>query len=237
MAAVPLAGRTTRRAKSAGTRRSGRRVRKARRTPPIAGRWRPPRTLEPASATRVGVVLVDDLLRDPAPVGDRLALALRPGADGLVLLAICGRASPDPSRRPATHNHTSAADPPARRDEVRESVTQLRGVLLGQVNLVLHAVESELHRLVGLATIKVVLQDDDFASSHLTNPLRTIPISGNDSSFGGYRVNGSRKNSRQFPVTTTYGYSKGTSSDCRCCRDTPGAGGPAYSRNGSGCPG
>src|SRR5439155_15347735 len=122
----------------------------------------------------VGVVLVNDLLRNPAAVGDRLTFALRPGADGLILLAICGRASSGPGSRPATDHHTSAADPPARRDEVRESVPQLQGVLLRQVNLILHAVERELHRLVGLATIKVVLQDDDFASSHLTNPLHTI---------------------------------------------------------------
>src|SRR5262249_34237179 len=121
----------------------------------------------------VGVVLVDDLLGNPAPVGDRLALALRPRPDGLVLLTIGSRTTPGPSRRPATDNHTTTADLPAPRDEVRESGTEIRGVLLGQVNLVLHAVESKLHRLVGLATVKVVLKDDDFASSHLTDSLRS----------------------------------------------------------------
>src|SRR3954447_9431721 len=99
------------------------------------------------SATRtLGVELVDDLLRDPAPVGDVLPRLLGPLPDGLVLLPVRGRTAATAGRT-AADDDTTARNLGARAHVRREDVPQFRGVRLRQVDLVLNAVEGELDGL------------------------------------------------------------------------------------------
>src|SRR5215468_8002693 len=84
---------------------------------------------------------IHDLLLDPAPVGDRDALALGPFPNRFVLLPVGGGASADsPSRGPPADHHSAAPELRAGREEWRKRVAQLGRVLLRQVDLILNAV-------------------------------------------------------------------------------------------------
>jgi hypothetical protein len=103
------------------------------------------------SAARRGVVLVDNSLRDTTPAGNVLPLALRPGPDGLVLLAIGGRAA---SRRTsATNDHTATTGLACARDIRSKRLTHRRGITFRQIDLIRSPVETELHGLIGFATV------------------------------------------------------------------------------------
>src|SRR6266545_4710696 len=112
------------------------------------------------SARRAGpcVVLVDDLLRDATSRGHLEAFGRGPLPYGLVLLPV--------GRRGASAAARGLADAAASGDELRQRVTQRRGVLLGEVDLVLGAVERELHGFVRVAAVEVVGQVGDCPQSH-----------------------------------------------------------------------
>src|SRR5215468_4111002 len=95
------------------------------------------------SVTGLGVVTVHDFLLDPAAVGDGDALTLRPFPNGSVLVPIDRRGAPRTrSGRPSGATGTGHLG--AGRDIWRQRVTHFRRVLLGQIDLVLRAVNSEL---------------------------------------------------------------------------------------------
>jgi hypothetical protein len=82
---------------------------------------------------------------------------LGPLADGTVLIAVGGR-TPTHSGggRTAAGNHSAAANLAARTNVGRKRIANLRGIVGGEVDLVLNPVEAKLHRLFGFATVEVV---------------------------------------------------------------------------------
>src|SRR3954462_8942856 len=113
------------------------------------------------SATGRLVVLVDDVLPQPAPRGDLHALTQRPFPDGLVLVLV-----PDRSATPAaaTRRRGPGRDSAALLDVGRELAPELLGVLRGQIDLVQVAIEPERHRLVSDTAVNVV---DEFGDCFL----------------------------------------------------------------------
>jgi hypothetical protein len=69
-------------------------------------------------------------------------------------------------------------------DERRQLLAQPRGVLLAEVDLVLHAAYPEMQGLVGRAAIKIVLKYHDGLSCHPNPPMSAmgrLPCSGQHS--------------------------------------------------------
>src|SRR5690606_30648569 len=90
----------------------------------------PRRSGEP-SATGAGVILSDDVLRNPTPVGDLLALGAGPLPNGAVLLTIHRLRPPTPGRG-ARRRHGNPADLGPRLDVRLERFPQLGCVLRRQ---------------------------------------------------------------------------------------------------------
>src|SRR5437763_16523189 len=98
------------------------------------------------SVTGLGVVAVHDFLLDPTAVGDGDALTLCPFPNSSVLVPIDRRGAPGArSGRPS--GATGAGHLGAGREIWRQRVTHFRRVLLGQIDLVLGAVNCELDGL------------------------------------------------------------------------------------------
>src|SRR5690606_36361535 len=109
-----------------------------------------------------GAVLFDDLLADPTPVGDLEVAAACPLPDPAVLVPARRLRAPAPGGgAPA-----GAGEPLARGDVRLQEVAELGRVLGRQVYLVLHAVEAEFPRLVGLGLIEVVDQPGNGLPRH-----------------------------------------------------------------------
>src|SRR4051794_12427711 len=115
--------------------------------PPRERSWPSPGRGKPSVRGGVGVT---DLGGDPAAVGHVEAVVTRPGPD----VRRAGSAGGTASAATAARGPTGVAD--VRRD----GVAQLGCVLRAQVDLVLLAVEGEADRLLGLAAVDVVDQDD-----------------------------------------------------------------------------
>src|SRR5262249_17532012 len=87
--------------------------------------------------------------------------------------AAAGPAGAAASRRPTTSQHAATADPGPGRDIRRENATNLAGIFLRQIDLVLTAVDRKLHGLVSLTAVEVVHQDVDGSLGHEYSPLKT----------------------------------------------------------------
>src|SRR4051794_16116167 len=125
----------------------------------------PPRSCERWGGREVlsvsGLVGLDDAGRDPAPVAHRVPVLARPVADRTGLLAVHPATTPR-GTRPATARGAAAgaADLPGGLDKARECVAQLPGVLVGQVDLVVGAVQGKADGLVrGYVLVEIVAQD------------------------------------------------------------------------------
>src|SRR5262249_60552924 len=98
---------------------------------------------------RGGFVLLDNARRDAPALADRDALVFRPRPDiAAALTARCG------THRPAALPPSS---PAGVLDVGRDLPAEPAGVLLAEVDLVVHAAEPEPQRLIRRAFIKVVL--------------------------------------------------------------------------------
>src|SRR5262249_61858370 len=117
------------------------------------------------SVPGLGVIAVDNLLLDPAAVRHSDAFALSPFADGPVLVAVHGGA-PAPTCSARACRAGGAGDLCADSDIWREGVAHFRGVLLGQIDLVLSAVDGKLDGLLCLSSVDVVDQHVDRSLSH-----------------------------------------------------------------------
>src|SRR6185312_855592 len=102
------------------------------------------------------VVLLDDGGRDPAAVADLETLLLRPGPDGGCLVTVHAGAGAAAAPAGPAGRARRAPGLPRRADVLGERVTQLGGVLAGQVDLVVVAVECEADRFRGFAAVEVV---------------------------------------------------------------------------------
>src|SRR5690606_30433422 len=133
----------------------------------------PRRSGEP-SATGAGVILSDDVLRNPTPVGDLLALGAGPLPNGAVLLTIHRLRPPTPGRG-ARRRHGNPADLGPRLDVRLERFPQLGCVLRRQIDLVLHTVEAKLDGLVSLGVVEVVNQPGNRLFCHCPDVLPFRP--------------------------------------------------------------
>src|SRR5689334_7133420 len=158
-----------------------------------------------ASAWTPRMELVDDLLRDAAPVGDLLAGLLGPIADRLVLFPVRRSTAPSPSG-PAAHHDAPARYPGTSAHVRREDVPQFRRVLVGEVDLVLNTVESELDSLVGVASVEVVHQlvNDLLSHAPLSSRTRVIGhIQRNNNAWPAPSVNGAPRFIAGDPYSAT----------------------------------
>src|SRR5215217_1000659 len=120
-------------------------------------------------------VRLDDGLGDPAALCDLVAVGPRPLLDGLRLLGVAlarGRAATALRRyvRGTGGAAAATADAPGVGDVDPHRITQLLGVLVGQVDLVGGAVETKRDRLAlvvrDLCSVDVVDELDDRALCH-----------------------------------------------------------------------
>src|SRR5690606_34667300 len=106
------------------------------------------------------VVLVDDVLRDPAAVGDLLPFAGGPLPDRLVLFTVDGCAHARGRRRGAAFGTGGvSANPASDSYVISERFTQRSGMFMRQVDLICESVKTELDALIGLTAVKIINQD------------------------------------------------------------------------------
>src|SRR6478672_12943251 len=134
------------------------------RRPP--GRGAPHRWGARGSAVRL-VIGGLDLGGDPAAVADLVAVVASPRADGAEVGLAAGALGCRAAGRPATAGALGVTDPDG------EVVTQLRGVVRGQVDLVADAVERERNGLVGRGALVDVVDEE-----HLDLLCHGFPFSG-----------------------------------------------------------
>jgi len=121
------------------------------------------RTDRSAPCGRRGLVLRHDAGRDAPPLTDRHAVVLRPGPDVTAALT-AGRGAPGPA-------HMCPPGLAGVLDEWRELPAERGGVLLAQVDLVIHAAEPETHGLRGRSAAQVIFQGDSYPLGHPYLPL------------------------------------------------------------------
>src|SRR5436309_1296412 len=145
-------------------------------------------------ATRLRFVLLDDRARYPPARGHVEPLALRPFPDRLVLLPVAARAAPAAAGGP--RSGLGAPYLGGCLDVRLQPAAQLRGVLLGQVDLVVDAVDRELDSLLAATAVQIV--DEmylDFAGhgKALSNRLVRMIFNANDVTMHGARKYGPGK--------------------------------------------
>src|SRR4051812_19294819 len=111
-----------------------------------------------SSAADRGVVLVDDVLLDASAIGNLVSGALRPFPDRAVLVAVAARGAAAPPRSGARPDGRASPHLGARGNVGLQGGAQFLGVLLGQVDRILHTVEPERHTLIGGLTVQIVDQ-------------------------------------------------------------------------------
>src|SRR5690606_1295932 len=118
------------------------------------------------------VIGVDHVGRNPAAVADVVTLRLRPGADlrRLRLAAARGTTAGGTGATAAAPSGASTR-PAGGLDVGLKRVTQLRGVLGGQVDFICDAVQRELDALVRLRTVEVVDESDHDLLCHCSSLL------------------------------------------------------------------
>lgn len=124
----------------------------------------PRRPGQPAQLTFTGsvcaLVLLKNVRRDPAPVGDLKALLPGPRPDRRLVMPPTARARSAAAR---------ARNTPRGLDVRADCVGELICMRLAQINLVADAIEAEVHRTRGLAAIDVVNEQDSRLLRHLVS--------------------------------------------------------------------
>jgi DHA1 family bicyclomycin/chloramphenicol resistance-like MFS transporter len=125
---------------------------------PVAAGAHSARGCDGSSAAGGGVVLVDDLLLDAAAIGNLETGALRPFPDGPVLVAVPARRAASPAGGGSGPNGRAAANLAARGNIGLQRGAQFLGVLLRQIDRILHTVETERDALIGGLAVQIVDQ-------------------------------------------------------------------------------
>src|SRR6201991_4866646 len=112
----------------------------------------------------LAVVCLHDVARDTPALGCSVAFLVRPLANSLILVA--ARATGARGSAATSRANRGPADPGRRVQERVERLAQLAGVLLREVDRVVHTVESELDGTVGLSAVEVVGQKGYYLLGH-----------------------------------------------------------------------
>ncbi len=112
------------------------------------------------------VVRLDDVGCDTTAVTDRVTVGARPLAN--VGSTVCTPGTARSATRATPGGSCPTTGPTRRSNERSQRLTQLGGVLLGQIDLVRSAVQSEPNSLISLVSIEIVNQRHDGLLRHAT---------------------------------------------------------------------